>query len=426
MSEQLHSEYNYVGKLPEGMRDQGFKVETLNSRGAPLPVDQVLATYEERKQDILNRLTAGDDIRLLHDGESEAEDEVKILPYVEVKIPTLEYEHKITQGAIIPSGRNGIYSMAHITASQASRLGISGTFPEIEKEALQQFAVDRAASFYDVDYMGIPEDIAKSVNVVSQVFELTSRDKEVRLFNFTETLISDQQLQKIINALRHSEDMSGGTTMKKLSTIAIIPKECPYWGALPEEATERGGAMRTGVTRGRRAIMVNEELLLPPKNEDKPGKVENYVVGEGDLEATIYHELMHVASNDTAEVAFGKSVGWEVPVNDFGSIDKGQKQHFHGDFDSPSVYGGIEVGEDVPETATAQYMGSEWDDRLSSNRKSAMAELWVSVRSDQEGPAYVKCNEVDITKLPRKVGLSLQAKLAIRPEFFYRVVPGDQ
>jgi hypothetical protein len=419
----LDTHQPYANTLPEGVREYGFTVEHAprhEDYGTLIPLEDITASAGEMQDDLRTRLAKEDDIRVLAPGEQEQSDEqLKIVVGSEVTVAQSRYDELVAEGLLKSNkqvfGPDDVSVKKVFWGDSAAEAGLRTQFADEEKRAIEETAMQVAWQMYEADYNSMPDYAYEQVQGMSQVFEFESWGTKVRLYNFTETLVDDDQLAHIANALREMSQLTGGTVMKDLKVMAILPEESKCWRR--EKADGTPAVVNAQAHYG--ALMFNERIVRDNKGA-VGGHETSYAVGGGDLETVTFHELTHIIEHPAdrgVSIATAEGLGWDMANDDLQYTG----HTFRADRTNPSEYSSTRPSEHIPEAATALFAGGEWANGVDSEGLLAIQGLYAARHSEQKGPAFVRVREVDLHNLPQKFGLDLEAKYALYADVMYRV-----
>ncbi len=153
---------------------------------------------------------------------------------------------------------------------------------------------------------------------VSQLFEIATEGHEsIMVVNFTDSELTDDQLQSIRKITDKANQLTAGTVFDATNALCILPSE----------------RFNSGVVGSARAIsgvitlnesLINGELERDMQEEGRPIKFSQY--GIDALESTLTHEYWHLIElKDTETEAYAAATGWSSEyknvVNDYGDVE---------------------------------------------------------------------------------------------------------
>lgn len=402
--------------LPEDLPNYGFEVHTLPRTPEPVPINQVLANLNEVQTAFIDRYHRNDEVRVLKPGEEPNPNERTVQVIAPITVTESAYQAGVEEGRLSP------LSPAHTVAldpSHAAKNGVPDYFTEEAAKALEEALPRTAIGHSDADYLLLDGSMLSRQQAVTQVFELESGYSKLRLYNFSQTPVTEDALKKILNAIREQNDRTGGAAMAAVPVMAIVSEDDPYWEPAEDLAE---GLTVNAKTSGLGVITLNERLF---KDDYDERRGEQHTEGAhevpGGVEVILAHELQHALANKgkdrEAHRAFGEAVGWKYETDERGKIVHGSKHTFEGDVPNPTAYGASEPDEDLGETGAALHVGGEWAAALGQKRITAMLGFWATQHTGMEGPTYIRCRELDLHNLPQKLGQGVNQPIAIRAEF---------
>lgn len=394
------TEYSYVGILPAGPEalNYGFSIDMQPEYSEGVPLDAAIAN----SGDVLDAIEDSKDIRLIGKPDERHEDEEVINVYATLLLKREDIE------ASHPDLAQKIVGKHYLDEVEIADSGALDVYEEEIKDMLYDALVNRMRSEFDSDFIYIPSEIMKDNPQLLQVFEFESDGKMIRLYNFSKTKVTKEQLAKLTNAIREMAQVTGGVVFDKVPVMAIAPSNLPWFGKASAEAQSIGGSTVNAYALGTGAIVFNEELLAANDGADN-----SFSVGGNDIEYVAFHELSHAVSkgnyNNSPEADFAESIGWKFEKDSLGAIDK-TKPIIKPDVSAPSRYGSITPGEDLAESATARFAGGDWEDAVSIERKDGVEDLYKAVHTGFIGPVYIRCAERDLRDSQNKIGLEYSGK----------------
>ncbi|HEX8965025.1 MAG TPA: hypothetical protein VF820_01170 [Patescibacteria group bacterium] len=212
-------------------------------------------------------------------------------------------------------------------------------------------------------------DEQTGLGTLNEMFTFESWGKQVRLYNFGQTLLSDHQLQELSNALRSVGQLNGGAIFDQLSFMAIFPEGHPFIRSPLANAD------------GKTYIIFNEKVVSDEEslNVSHIQKTQNTIsLVPNDLEDLTVHELHHILNNRQPDA-------YQIP-----DLDSEKRV---------SKYAESKDIEDLSETGTALHKGGNVASRVGPLHKKAYSDFVSKTGSGREGPTYVVCRQHDPRKL---------------------------
>lgn len=410
--------YSAPRTLPEGVLEHGFSIERaphVEGYGELIPMGNIFASREEQAQDLLRRIAAKDGVRILNEGEEPNPDERLYTSAVLTKVSQTEYDKQVSEGKLVSNvddpGTPYAYTRRSMDAEYAEKVGLRNVYRDREQQELLRTVSRTAMQQYDADYMKIPDYGFEKVEGVSQIFELSAWGHKRMLYNLTGTLVTDRQLAKILNAIREQCDLTGGAAIENLGVMAILPESSSTWGKGTTGKTHYG------------TVMLNERVFKDDHMDEVGSPKDSYPVGGGELETLVFHEMSHIVIDSVdpkVQREAAQKVGWKLSdsplLNHDGHI-------LPGFISVPSDYSRENAAEHLAEIPTAQYAGEEWAHAVDAAQRLAVEGLYEAQHSGMQGPTYVRCKEVDLRNLPKKLGFELMdgKNVAIRPDVSYEI-----
>lgn len=175
---------------------------------------------------------------------------------------------------------------------------------EASSELIEKVARDNGWYLLEPDLKREIED-----GRVSQHYRLSFNGGHVELVNFSNTKLTDTNLDQIKNVLTRVSNVSGAGTLNVTNAICI-------------QSADRFSNDAVGAARGLSGVIRLHEGLLDPENEIGYEKFKD--IGTSPLESTLTHEFAHLVElNDTEMRAYGKETGWSTEygtvVDDYGN-----------------------------------------------------------------------------------------------------------
>lgn len=418
MSEQIDPQY-YSKRLPEQEANWGFSIQELD----PLlrthrSADEVLIDRPEAPRVAADIVNSGG-INII-DPMSEPKPGT-MSHYVEVGI----YDYELKEAGLDDLAVAGkILNPASIEDP-----GILAKITDRERQNLFDRAVELVRGNLDTGYLNIPNELLSTVTDVSQVFEVENgRGGKFKVLNFSESALEGRNLQSIMNSFREMDDLTGGTSTETVSVVAIFPETLDVWKSVKEEAAEIGAKGTAAFANGTGVICLNESTIKTTETAapEEDHSDEKLVVEPGDVGVTMFHELAHVMENELirqGSVLPSEKFGWNLARTTSGYVDTSVKPEFKGDVENPTKYGATNHREDVAESAAAMYVGGDYADELDEMRMKAIVEMYKDRHSGNEGPAFLRCKEVNLMAIEpsAKIGTELKRPVTYRPKIEYRV-----
>jgi hypothetical protein len=273
-------------------------------------------------------------------------------------------------------------------------------------EAYYYKQVNGIKAKYIDDLEGITDqdrkDARHELERVSEAYEFTDGGKSIRLINFSNRRLTEEQLRQVTNAVRAISDKSGGELFNRLDTIAIVPEEYP---SMQQDVKMPDGHMETVPTNGYkspRLLAVSDRMIkpseerkplpegigdffgqyrLPHEPAEGPGSPRKKVSDE-EWEITLSHELTHIALPEQIQET--------APLSG----------------PAPTLYGRHNKIEQIAELGAAEYAGGDPALAVPERQRQEFAEMWQKQRGSEDGieyrqpqgPRYVVCRELDITQ----------------------------
>ena len=406
-SPQSHAiEYGYAGALPPGSEalSHGFTIDMLHKDAAGEPFEAVTVDSEAILQDI----ESNEAIRFIAEPTEVQTDEELVNVYATLPLQRADIE------AYHPEIAQKVADRYYVDEKEMEETGLRATYSEELNTLLDKALFSRIVNEYDADFIHIPTELLKENPFIHQVFEFISNNKTLRLYNFGTTRVGEQALAKVANAIREMAQLTGGLVFDTVPVMAIAPEDFPRFGTTSADAQAIGGTTVKAYAMGTGTIVFNENLLTEEESKDQ-----TFSVGGNDIEYVAFHELAHAVSkgnySNSPEADFAESIGWKFEKDSLGAIDK-TKPIIKPDVSAPSRYGSITPGEDLAESATARFAGSDWEDAVSADRKDAIKKMYQTVHTGFIGPVHVRCKDLDLNEMKSKIGSKYNGKkIAILP-----------
>jgi hypothetical protein len=267
-----------------------------------VPASQMFRTEEQMAQEAVQTISTGQ-IKIIEASQVNQEN-ADITPYIRIsegeldkdKIELNEYEKK--QPKVFRNGAFGDFSFKNPTdAAQKSR--------EVTHEAIiDSVLLDNQWHLNEVE---LGEDLQNGK--VTQLFEISLDDeRKVPIINFSDSLLSEDQLNSLHDAITRVTNSTGSGIFKILRAICIQPSERFKNGTV-------------GSVRGASGVVRLNEILL----DNPEGYIKHREHGITPLQSTTTHELGHLVELlDKSPANFSKAIGWRseggTVIDDYGQV----------------------------------------------------------------------------------------------------------
>ncbi|HSX06389.1 MAG TPA: hypothetical protein VLG92_01570 [Candidatus Saccharimonadia bacterium] len=423
-------------QLLPGEPDRGFEVKRLDGEQqvkGVAPTEALPLCYINEYdgiREIAKELMADDIASRIKDGSVS----ITQVPKVRESYEKLAIEYPVTESSYRYAIEEGIVSgndfdsrgIAHgYTPGAEALAGLVD--PNAANEAIDigAAASNRLGLQYRNDLVDLTSGERKELELLSEAFELTSSGKTMRILNFSETRLTDEQLRQATNVVRSLADKSGGGIFDNLNTISIFPES---HSAMWVEVTIDGETKkvpRNGFQE-KSMLVLTERLIQRPEDRSQIPNMQAYYdqfrlpdeptegpgapkrkVSDNEWEKTLRHELEHIALPRNIQ----ESVPLEGPA--------------------PTLYGRANRLEHVAELGAAEYVGGEDARAIPDNQRMAKQEMWGQYRGTQDGgltyeqpigPQFVICQELDLAAGPLPPILKSSV---VEVNISYRLVPNS-
>lgn len=263
---------------------------------------------------------------------------------------------------------------------------------------------------------GFPEDDRTGLTRLTEAFAFNTFGKSIRLYNFGNTLMGDEELAATANAVRSMEQKTGGALSESLSVIAILPDGHPtqLFYAGDDRVASGGGSAFIG----KGLVTIGEKSLgLPSTQPEKP--IERYPEPTTKLGRVSQkwknlvetnHKRQARERRDQAilrsEIAAHTISYEQILVHEFGHILEGRDPTIKdalrwdvGKESEPSNYAKKNVHEHLAEMALARFTGGLHDQAVGPKHRQLYQQFLNNVNAEQNGPAFVGVQELDISQL---------------------------
>ncbi len=397
-------------------RNYGFEINTAEHYdGEPLPWQDVFPSDVARENDFMERLHTGNGVTLV-DADSDRPVDLLFSPDVYLE-----------KSDLLDSGVMAFGTSPRIQPGD-SRYGIlKGRFPREEEQALRREVEDTNIPILyknpQRDHLALEFLGDMSQRNISEIFDFTEGGNTIRVVNLGDHRMRPVHLRQLSNAMRAASEShkSAGRLFEKVRIVAILPKAdslLTYEYENGEKVQAAGSAYRD------EGVVLLSDISLEPPAPSQERKKDSFFSRAKELgrtalsflgpkqikpkgnwhttektfqinfEDTAYHELVHMMVPNEQEAEFAAAV----------------------EGDNPVTHGQWHVREDVAESATGEFMGGWAAQRVNTSRRKAMKHIWSIVSKHpepyeppkpgephlgprREGPAYVRCREVNIGRL---------------------------
>ncbi len=432
-------------KPGESKVNWGFSIERLKPgeyHGTGRTDEIFSVTSEDRRADLIRRVDQSDGVRVLGPNDY-ADPGEQVLGMVHTEwIDWNRYKPEMQAGRV-PKVHN-MYGLGfdQVHSEDPRMDAVAEAFPiasqeQLVRDILQDTKAEFGVSNHSIDSMygtsalggmnpGL-EDILKEAlehaPEVTEVFEFTVFGRTSRLYNF-DKLLTPLQLKQLINAMRAVADRAGG--LRNLKTMAIFPSgkedehaddaasneqpaEPNFWKKYWNRGAEALG--RADPSSGFiefNAAALKKEVLASGENAD------TYTVGGESFEAVAHHELVHLF--DIVRVSGNQRSMFHELLDDEAKKSPAASKYAQ---EYPFL-------EEAPEAATGLHVGGEWAKKVDDKRFLAAAAMWDVVHTQEHGPAFMHCREIDPTSPEAKYAARPSRPIAIRMEADYRIRVGER
>jgi len=335
----------------------------------------------------------------------------KRLPGIVVTFPVSEskYREAVSQGKVADGLFDADCKAAGVQPGTEALDALVGK--ESMRQSLKKAYSDVTGKAYLHEMAEIDYSAAKLLPNISEAFDFmdTDEQRQMRLLNFSETSLSDEQLGQLTNVIRSYSEKTAGEVFERLETIMIVPEGNPLLTLQAEDA-EGGFALPTMAGSRLTMIFISERALKSPEDREPwsdrvqqfwkqyyekqllPGEPSEgpgspyYNASRGDLEYIFAHEIAHAAL---------KAEGDHEDIPGTG----------------PTLYSRVDQREFGAELAALAYKGCEEALAVSEEQRAAMEKKWQRALDSQDyaaqqlGPRFIRCKEIDLSKgpLPRRM-----------------------
>ncbi len=176
---------------------------------------------------------------------------------------------------------------------------ISKTEAEVTRRVGEQVYADN--SWYLME-PNLGEDVANGH--VTEQYSITDGKQEIRLVNFSGSLLTPEQAEQVQDVIKRVTALSGGASFDAIKAVCILGSE-KFKGDV------------VGSARGMTGVIVLNESLINGQADSRP----DLKFGEMDqnaLQTTLTHEMAHLIElKDPQSGAYAKATGWENEINAF-------------------------------------------------------------------------------------------------------------
>ena len=398
----------YASTLPEGVKDWGVAISELApEQRLPRKIEDVFATRDEALE-VANKIVSDGGVEISNGGEGQGD-------FVEVTIKKSELS---AVGCDEEFMKGFAFDESDVKNPAARELLLKATDKKVKEAAAR-----KVLQKMDRDFNALDSRYLEHAKNLTQLYTIENgRGGEFRIFNFSGTNLEGDKLAQLLNAVREMDQLTGGRSTEAVKAVGIFSEDDPMW-AKTGESKPSGANVANAAANGMGGIAINERLLKIKTARQLGSAESTFVVGKGEIEATMFHEMTHVIEGmlPANEPLPSEEYGWTIPRAENGYMIPGATAVFEGAQVSPSKYGTSSPGEDVAESATAMFAGGEWHHRLNDERIIAIQGLYAKVHSGQVGPAYIRCNEVNLGSIgdDSKLGTNLTEKVTFTPNIYY-------